>query len=105
MVKSVHHFRLQTERDALRRFQAKTPHIRPLIEEIENSSNSFTPPTIILRYLDDDILNASSFQRLTRPEVKFVARGVLEALAVLHADGFVHTGMYVLHLLDNHFYY
>jgi serine/threonine protein kinase len=64
-----------------------------LIEEIEDST---VPPTLILRYLDDDALRASNKQRFTRPEVKYVAKKVLEALSVLHAEGFVHTGM--LHL-------
>lgn len=52
---------------------------------------------IILQYLDDDILHASNTQRLTRPEVKYVAKRVLEPLAVLHDHGFLHTNicMYV----------
>lgn len=31
---------------------------------------------------------------LARAEVKFVARRVLEALSVLHREGFVHTGTF-----------
>lgn len=90
VAKSVHHFRLQNERDILLRFQSRTPYIRPLIDELEDSSAS---PTLILKYLDDNVLHASNHKRLTRLEVKYVARKVLEALSVLHDEGFVHTGM------------
>ena len=90
MAKSVHHFRLQNERDILLRFQSRTPYIRPLIDEVEDPS---APPTLILKYLDDNLLDASNNKRLTRLEVKYVAKKVLEALSVLHHEGFVHTGM------------
>lgn len=86
--KSVRHWRLQNERDVLIRFQSRTRHIRQLVDEIEE------PPALILKYMDDDVLHASNTKTLTRPEVKFVAKGVLEALDVLHRDSFVHTGMY-----------
>jgi serine/threonine protein kinase len=89
IAKSVGHFRLQNERDVLLRFQHRTPSIRPLIEELEDSHG---PPILLLEYLDDDLLNASNKRRLTRPEVKFVSKKLLEALAVLHDDGLVHTG-------------
>jgi hypothetical protein len=92
IAKSVRLSRLQNERDILVRFQHRTPFIRPLVEEIDECEESKTPPTLILRYLDDDALQASIKQRLTRPEVKYVARGVLEALCALHEEGFVHTG-------------
>jgi serine/threonine protein kinase len=90
VAKSVRHFRLHNERDILLRFQNRTPCIRPLIDELEDSA---VPPTLILRYLDDDALRASNKRRLTRPEVKYVAKQVLEALSVLHDEGFVHTGI------------
>lgn len=86
VLKSIRHFRLRNERDVLLRFQSKTPYIRPLLDEIED------PPAIILRYLEDDLLQSSNRRRLSRSEVKFVARRVLEALEVLHSEGFVHTG-------------
>lgn len=92
MVKSVNHFRLQNERDVLVRFQTRTPFIRPLLDEIATTDS---PPGLVLRYLDDDVLHASNTQRLTRPEVKYVAQRVLEALAVLHNEGFVHTGLFL----------
>lgn len=100
MAKSVRHFRLQNERDILHRFQNRTLYIRPLIDEVLD--NSLGPTTLILRYLDDDILHASNNQRLTRPEVKYIAQKVLKALSILHDEGFVHTG--VLHPLGLLFY-
>lgn len=77
------------ERDFLLRFQDRTPLLRSLIDEIQQQDPA---PVIVLRYLDDDMLHASNAQRLTRLEVKYVARRVLEALAFLHGEGFVHTG-------------
>lgn len=88
IAKSVRHFRLQNERDILLRFQDRTPCIRPLIEELGDST---VPPTLILKHLDNDALRASNKQRLTRLELKYVAKRVLEALSVLHDEGFVHT--------------
>ena len=96
MIKSVRHFRLGNERDVLKRFQTRTPSLRPLIDEIEDPPD---PPAIVLKHLDDDLLNASATQRLTKLEIKCVTKKVLEALRVLHEDGYVHTGMMVAHLL------
>lgn len=89
IIKSVAHFRLQNERDVLKRFQPLTPSIRPLIDEIIEPAD---PPAIVLKYLDDHLLNTSASKRLTNQEVKYVARRILEALDVLHENNFVHTG-------------
>ncbi|KAE8319465.1 kinase-like domain-containing protein [Aspergillus transmontanensis] len=56
IVKSVPHFRLQNERDPS------------------------DPPVIVLKYLDDNLLNASISKRLTDQEIRYVARRILEAL-------------------------
>lgn len=53
-----------------------------------------TPPSLVLEYLDDNLLDVCSRKRLEGSDVKVVARTVLEALAVLHEKGFVHTGQY-----------
>jgi serine/threonine protein kinase len=90
VIKNVRHFRLENERDVLRRFQSQTSSLRPLIDEIEDPSD---PLALVLRHLDDDLLNASSAQRLTRLEIKHVAKRTLEALNFLHENGYVHTGM------------
>jgi serine/threonine protein kinase len=83
------HPRVENERDVLKRFQNRTPSLRPLIDEIEEPSD---PPIIVLKYLEDHLLNASIKKTLNRKELKYVSRRILEALKVLHEDGYVHTG-------------
>lgn len=89
IVKNVNHFRLQNERDVLLRFQSSTPHIRPLLDEIDTGTESHT---LIMRWLDGDLLNATKDRQLATSEVKLVAKCVLEALRALHAEGYIHTG-------------
>ena len=62
------------------------PRLRPLIDTTED------PPSLVLRYLDDNLLDVSGQKRLEGSDLKFVARSTLEALAELHGKGFVHTG-------------
>ena len=93
VVKRVNHFRLQNERDVLLRFQSRISHIRQLHDKVDLKPN---PPALILKYLQHDLLSAMRSKKLTRSEVKFIGKGVLEALRVLHEDGFVHTGQSVL---------
>ena len=90
VIKSISDHRLQNERDTLLRFQSRTPFIRPLIDEIEDPPEV---PAIVLKYLDSDLLAASDAKRLTRPEIREVAKAVLVVLKLLHSDGYVHTGM------------
>jgi len=80
---------VENERDVLKRFQDRTPYLRPLIDEIEYPLD---PPTIALKYLEDHLLSASIKKTLNRKELKYVSRCILEALKVLHEDGYVHTG-------------
>ena len=61
-------------------------HTRPLLDQIEE------PAALVLKFLQDDLLKASNMRRLERSEIKFVARGILEALKVFHEAGYVHTG-------------
>lgn len=84
------HWRLQNEAEILKRYQDKTPHLRPLIDEIQEPVE---PSSVVLRYLDTDLLEESNRQRLSRQEIKGVAKAVLQALKVLHEDGLVHTGV------------
>ncbi|KAK4233117.1 kinase-like domain-containing protein [Achaetomium macrosporum] len=89
IVKSIRgHWRLQNEADVLKRYQGKTPFLRPLLDEIVEPSD---PPSIVLKHLDADLLTESNRKRLSRPETKQVAKCVLQALRVLHEDGMVHT--------------
>lgn len=91
IVKSVRgHWRLQNEANILSRYQSKTPFLRPIIDEVLCPAD---PPSIILRHLDSELLMESKKKRLTRPEIKQVARCILEALLVLHKDGMAHTGI------------
>ncbi|KAK0633609.1 kinase-like domain-containing protein [Immersiella caudata] len=97
IVKSIRgHGRLKSEADVLKRYQAETRFLRPLVDDIQDPID---PPSIVLRYLDSDVLTESNKKRLSRPEIKQVARSVLEALRVLHHDGMVHTDV----KLDNIF--
>ncbi|KAL2217265.1 serine/threonine protein kinase [Thermoascus aurantiacus ATCC 26904] len=52
------------------------------------SAQPADPPAIVLKYLDDDLLNASAARRLTTSDIKYVSKKVLEALKVLHEDGY-----------------
>ncbi|EFQ98610.1 serine/threonine protein kinase [Nannizzia gypsea CBS 118893] len=89
IVKSANHFRIENERDVLKRFQSRTPFLRPLVDEISEPSE---PPTIVLKHLDDNLLDVAALKTpLRSQEVKYVAKGILEALKVLHEEGFVHT--------------
>ena len=58
------------------------------MDEIEDPGE---PVAIILKYLDD-VTRASRRQRLTRQEIKHIAKNVLETLQVLYEDGYVHAG-------------
>jgi serine/threonine protein kinase len=77
----------------LKHYQDKTPYLRPLLDEIIEPPD---PPSIVLKHLDSDLLTESNRKRLSRPEIKQVARCVLQALQVLHKDGMVHTGKRIL---------
>ncbi|KAL1878804.1 hypothetical protein VTK73DRAFT_7561 [Phialemonium thermophilum] len=90
IIKSIRgHWRLQNEASVLKRYQTRSPYLRPLVDEIQVPLD---PPSIVLRYLDNDLLSESNQRRLSRPQIKQVARAILEALKVLHKDGMVHTG-------------
>lgn len=80
---------MANERDVLKRFQHRTPYLRPLVDEIEEES---LPSTIALKYLEDDLLRANIKKKMNRKELKYVSKRILEALKVLHGDNYVHTG-------------
>lgn len=97
IVKSIpNHWRLQNEASILKRYQSTNPYLRPLLDEISEPPE---PACIVLRYLDTDLLQESKKERLSRPEIKRVAKTILLALEVLHKDGLVHTDV----KLDNVF--
>jgi hypothetical protein len=96
IVKSIRgHWRLQNEADILARYQPTTRFIRPLIDKIVDPLD---PPSIVLKHLDSELRTESKRKRLTRPEIKQVAKCILEALLPLHKDGMVHTGKFSIRL-------
>jgi len=50
------------------------------------------PPFLVLEHLQFDALRSSSEARISRQDIKFVARNVLSALGSLHAKGIANTG-------------
>lgn len=90
IIKSVQgHFRVANERDVLRRFSGRSPHIRPIVDEIIQPSE---PISIVLRHFDSTLLHASIERKLNRRELKHVSKSILQALRVMHSEGFVHAG-------------
>lgn len=67
------------------RFQQRTSRIRPLLDEVDPDTPMHA---LVMNRLNEHL----STRKLAGAQLKFVARGVLEALQVLHADEFVHTG-------------
>ena len=94
VVKGVQHSRINNERDILSKFQNRAP-LRRLVDEIVEPSS---PPGIVLQLMDSDLLEASQRKIFTRAEIKHVARTVVQALTVLHRDGYVHTGRVITFL-------
>jgi serine/threonine protein kinase len=92
------HPRVENERDVIKRFQHRSPYLRPLLDEIEEPSD---PAIIVLKHLDSHLLTESIQKALTRNEIKYVSKRILEALKVLHDDGYVHTGNIISNLLPN----
>ncbi|KIN07780.1 hypothetical protein OIDMADRAFT_140304 [Oidiodendron maius Zn] len=72
IIKSAPKYCLDNERDVLKHFHAR-PGIRQLMDETQD------PPSLMLKH-DDNLLTASSSKRLENPEIKFIAKRILEAL-------------------------
>ena len=79
---------LINEQRGLERFR-NCSAIRPMVDIVEE------PKSLILQYLDDHLLDVSRKKRLEGSDLKFVARRILEALAVIHDAGYVHTGIFI----------
>ena len=77
--------RLDNERKVLEAVHDH-PYIRHMIDTTED------PPSLVLKYLDENLLRISVQKRLESSDLKLVTRNLLEALAALHGNGFVHTG-------------
>lgn len=90
IIKSVQgHPRVANERDVLKIFTPRSKYIRPLLDEIVDPAE---PTTIVLSHLQSTLLQSSVRQKLSRTELKYVCHGVLEALAAMHSEGYVHAG-------------
>jgi casein kinase II subunit alpha len=74
------------ERLICKRFQGLSP-IRQLLDEIKE------PNCLVLKYLDNNLLDASNKKKLEKSDIKSVAKKVLEALATFHEASYVHTGI------------
>lgn len=86
IIKTAPQGRLENERDVLKHFFNRL-YIRQLLDETED------PPSLILQFVDDNILHASNVRTLESLDVKFVAKRVLQAIRALHEEGYTHTGM------------
>ena len=86
IVKTAPDFFLNNERDILKRFHT-IPSLRRLIDEVQD------PPLLVLEHLDSNLLIESARKRLQSSEVKHIAKATLQALAALHEEGIVHTGI------------
>lgn len=84
-IKQAPDYRLDNELRVLQALNGN-PCMRPLVDTVEK------PPSLVLKHLDDNLLDASNQRRLERADIKFVARNVLTALDALHERGYVHTG-------------
>lgn len=73
-MKSVNHFRLQNERDVLVHFQQRTPHIRPLLDEVDPDTASHA---LVMKWLASDLLDVTQTRQLASTEVKLIAKARL----------------------------
>jgi serine/threonine protein kinase len=87
VIKSIRHARLENERHILKLFQ--NDRLRRLIDEVEHPGD---PPALVLKYYDCHVGEVTNKAELSPREARFVARSVLEGLAVLHENGYVHSG-------------
>lgn len=77
--------RLQREREILQQF-AGNAHIRQLVDW------SKEPTLLVLEHLETDALRYSSEAKISRQNIKLIARSILSALESLHAKSIAHTG-------------
>lgn len=65
------HPRVENELAILKRFQDKCSRLRPLVDEIEDPPK---PAIIVLKHLDDHLLDSSKQKTLNQKELKYVSR-------------------------------
>jgi predicted Ser/Thr protein kinase len=86
-IKTAPRERLEKEAQMLRLFQGYDS-VRQLVDQIED------PQSLVLEYMDDNVLNLLKRKHLSRIEAKHAVKAALRALVVLHDKNIVHTGMY-----------
>ena len=77
--------RLKNEAQTLQLFQG-CHSIRQLVDQIED------PESVVLEYMDDNVLNLLQQKQLSKVEAKRALRATIEALIALHDKNIVHTG-------------
>ncbi|KAK2808717.1 hypothetical protein FQN50_004388 [Emmonsiellopsis sp. PD_5] len=94
ILKSAPPQRLDNELRVLQKFENRLG-IRRLVDQVQQ------PPLLVLQYLDSNLLAESHSTPLSGPELKKVARTVLQALQALHSEGYVHTDVKPDNILVN----
>lgn len=92
MLKCAPEMRIQREKEILQQFEGHSC-LRSFIDHGKEPS-----PFLALEYLELDALKASGRAKLSRQDIKFIARSVLTALESLHAKGIAHTGRSTVNL-------
>ncbi|KAK4034907.1 hypothetical protein C8A01DRAFT_18339, partial [Parachaetomium inaequale] len=87
VIKSIRHVRLENEYSILKQFQDAAP-LRPLIDEIQEPQG---PPALVLKHYDCHAGKIADKRGLSPPEIRHVARRVLEGLRILHENGFLRA--------------
>ena len=85
IVKTAPTKRLNNEAQTLQLFQG-CHSIRQLVDQIED------PESVVLEYMDDNVLNLLQQKQLSKLEAKRALRATIEALVALHDKNIVHTG-------------
>ncbi|KAJ9296019.1 hypothetical protein DTO271G3_5594 [Paecilomyces variotii] len=99
VIKTAPKLRLENERTVLSHLRNQL-YIRQLVDEIPESESN--PAGLVLKRLDDNLLEAADVKRLKRGEVRLIARDILKGLKALHEAGWVHTDIKPDNILVNY---
>jgi hypothetical protein len=78
---------LNNEDEVLKRFRGKSS-TRQLLDEVQD------PPSLILEHLNQNPMDTSNEERISRTVVKRIEQKMLEAMVAAHDENLVHTGLY-----------
>ncbi|KAL8931623.1 MAG: hypothetical protein Q9211_006832, partial [Gyalolechia sp. 1 TL-2023] len=95
VIKAAPKQRLDNEREVPEAVRDNS-YIRQRIDTIDDL------PSLVLKYLDENLLRISGQKRLEGSDLKQVARHLLKGLAALHEKGFVHTDVKPDNVLVNY---